>query len=484
MSLEDLLSTVQPFGQSMAAGKRSVGPRSAKYRVAARRLGGKFTPEGRQMLMKGEQLRLMEPNISTPESRNLINRGEEIKAAYASGGLKFAKDLKPLRRQWFQDVQAANLSAEDKEGIRQMFSQDFLDAGKELDAEAQRDFNLKNQKFGIQKARQDIQRNQQTLQTGSIALKQVKSDFNRQKEAIKNEADVTEEIFKIKKDLTLSKYRNGQDVFGDPNMTGEEAARIYGLKLLEGKEAEEAALKANKIAQDKLIEILAKKPNLTPSSLRALDALGQQVGTRVTRIEELEDRKTADRRALQSQLLNIGIPLGLKDLNFSNNDPETITSNLEKITNKITGNLNLTRGIKAREDRIKFIKEVSVLYISSLKDFPESSDDFENIPSSSKAGRDFLNGYLNRASGFMKRIGLEDPKLDKDLSDIRKEIEDEEWANSMGEVINRKYFAITSKIEDLFIEINGALYEPSLRQATKEEEEARKRAEGNYSSDE
>ena len=171
MSLEDLLSTVQPFGQSMAAGKRSVGPRSAKYRVAARRLGGKFTPDGRQMLMKGEQLRLMEPDISTPESRNLINRGEEIKAAYASGGLKFAKDLKPLRRQWFQDVQAANLSAEDKEGIRQMFSQDFLDAGKELDAEAQRDFNLKNQKFGIQKARQDIQRNQQIIKLGETTLR-------------------------------------------------------------------------------------------------------------------------------------------------------------------------------------------------------------------------------------------------------------------------------------------------------------------------
>ena len=480
MSLEDLLSTVQPFGQSMAAGKRSVGPRSAKYRVAARRLGGKFTPEGRQMLMKGEQLRLMEPNISTPESRNLINRGEEIKAAYASGGLKFAKDLKPLRRQWFQDVQAANLSAEDKEGIRQMFSQDFLDAGKELDAEAQRDFNLKNQKFGIQKARQDIQRNQQTLQTGSIALKQVKSDFNRQKEAIKNEADVNEEISKIQEDLRLSTYLRDENGNVIERQTPDGPVPIEML----GEDAEKARLKANKIAQDKLIEILAKKPNLTPSSLRALDALGQQVGTRVTRIEELEDRKTADRRALQSQLLNIGIPLGLKDLNFSNNDPETITSNLEKITNKITGNLNLTRGIKAREDRIKFIKEVSVLYISSLKDFPESSDDFENIPSSSKAGRDFLNGYLNRASGFMKRIGLEDPKLDKDLSDIRKEIEDEEWANSMGEVINRKYFAITSKIEDLFIEINGALYEPSLRQATKEEEEARKRAEGNYSSDE
>jgi hypothetical protein len=63
MAFEDFLS-VQPFGQSMSAGKRSVGPRSAKFRVSARRLGGKFTPEGRAMLMKGEELRLMEPNIS------------------------------------------------------------------------------------------------------------------------------------------------------------------------------------------------------------------------------------------------------------------------------------------------------------------------------------------------------------------------------------------------------------------------------------
>lgn len=479
MSLEDLLSTVQPFGQSMAAGKRSVGPRSAKFRVAARRLGGKFTPEGRQMLMKGEQLRLMEPNISTPESRNLIKRGEEIKAAYASGGLKFAKDLKPLRRQWFQDVQAANLSAEDKEGIRQMFSQDFLDAGKELDAEAQRDFNLKNQKFGIQKARQDIQRNQQILKTGRLGLKELKSDFNRQKEAIKNEASVSEEISKIQEDLRQATYLRDENGNVIERQTSDGPVPIEML----GEDAEKARLKANERALDAITGILATKPNLTPSSLRALDSVAQQAGKKVTRLESLEDRKTANQRAIQSQLLNIGIPLGIKGLDFSNNNPATITSNLEKITGKIEENLNLTRGRKATENRIKIIKEISVPYMASLKDFPESSDDFENIPSSVEAGREFLNGYLNRASGFMERIGLEDPKLDKILLDIRKEILAEEWANSMGEVINRKYFPIASKIEDLMLEINGSLFASPLKQATEEEEEARKRAEANYSSD-
>ena len=480
MSLEDLLSTVQPFGAS-GSRKRSVGPRSAKYRVAARRLGGKFTPEGRQMLMKGEQLRLMEPNISTPESRNLINRGEEIKAAYASGGLKFAKDLQPLRRQWFQDVQAANLSAEDKEGIRQMFSQDFLDAGKELDAEAQRDFNLKNQKFGIQKARQDIQRNQQILQTGRLGLKQAESDFNRQQEAIKNEASVSEEIFKIKEDLRRSRFR--RDEYGN-ELYIDQGDGTFKEDLLKGEEAEEARLKANERALDAITGILATKPNLTPSSLRALDSVAQEAGKKVTRIESLKDRKDANQRAIQSQLLNIGIPLGIKGLDFSNNNPATITSNLEKITGKIEENLNLTRGREATENRIKIIKEISVPYMASLKDFPESSDDFENIPSSVEAGREFLNGYLNRASGFMERIGLEDPKLDKILLDIRKEILAEEWANSMGEVINRKYFPIASKIEDLMLEINGSLFASPLKQATEEEEEARKRAEANYSSDE
>ena len=477
MSLEDLLSTVQPFGQSMAAGKRSVGPRSAKYRVAARRLGGKFTPEGRQMLMKGEQLRLMEPNISTPESRDLINKGEQIKAAYASGGLKFAKDLKPLRRQWFQDVQAANLSAEDKEGIRQMFSQDFLDAGKELDAEAQRDFNLKNQKFGIQKARQDIQRNQQILQTGRLGLKQAESDFNRQQEAIKNEAGVSEKINLIQQELNEARFMRDENNNVIQTQTPDGPVPME----IKGEEAEKARLKANRQAIDQITSILATTPNLTASSLRALDSLAQQAGKKVTRLESLKDRKDANQRAIQSQLLNIGIPLGIKDLDFSNNNPATITSNLKKITGKIEQNLNLTRGRKATEDKIKIIKEIAVPYMTSLKDFPESSEDYESMPDRVEAGREFLNGYAERARDFMERIGLEDPNLKQTLDNIIKEISAEEWANeATGAVIGSEYYSVASKIENLMIAINGSLYSPLLKQATEAEEEARKKAEEGY----
>tara|TARA_R100000664_G_C2759906_1_gene150275 strand:- start:10389 stop:11822 length:1434 start_codon:yes stop_codon:yes gene_type:complete len=477
MSLEDLLSTVQPFGQSMAAGKRSVGPRSAKFRVAARRLGGKFTPEGRQMLMKGEQLRLMEPNISTPESRNLINRGEEIKAAYASGGLKFAKDLKPLRRQWFQDVQAANLSAEDKEGIRQMFSQDFLDAGKELDAEAQRNFNLKNQKFGIQKARQDIQRNQQILQTGRLGLKQAESDFNRQQEAIKNEAGVSEEIFKIKEDLRQATYLRDENGNVIERQTPDGPVPMEML----GEDAEKARLKANERALDAITGILATKPNLTPSSLRALDSVAQQAGKKVTRLESLKDRKDANQRAIQSQLLNIGVPLGIKDLNFSNNEPATITENLRKVTKAIKNNLIITQGRKATEDKINLIKEIAVPYMASLKDFPESSEDYESMPDRVEAGREFLNGYAERARDFMERIGLEDPNLKQTLDNIIKEISAEEWANeATGAVIGSEYYSVASKIENLMIAINGSLYSPLLKQVTEAEEEARKKAEEGY----
>ena len=158
MSLEDLINT--PFGQPMSARKRTISPRSAKYRAAARRIG-KFTPEGRQLLLQGELMRMNEPNVATPESNRLMEDAETLKAAIATGGLDPAKDIVPLKRQFFNDVNASNLSAQDKEGIRQMFTDDLNKASQDAQAEEKRALEIQNQRFGVVAAQQGVDANKQ-----------------------------------------------------------------------------------------------------------------------------------------------------------------------------------------------------------------------------------------------------------------------------------------------------------------------------------
>lgn len=158
MSLEDLINT--PFGQPMSARKRTISPRSAKYRAAARRIG-KFTPEGRQLLLQGELMRMNEPNVATPESNRLMEDAETLKAAIATGGLDPAKDIVPLKRQFFNDVNASSLSAQDKEGIRQMFTDDLNKASQDAQAEEKRALEIQNQRFGVIAAQQGVEANEQ-----------------------------------------------------------------------------------------------------------------------------------------------------------------------------------------------------------------------------------------------------------------------------------------------------------------------------------
>ena len=162
MALEDLpdIEFSSPFGQSMSKGKKTVTPRSAKFRAAARRLGP-YTPEGRQMRLQGELLKMQEPNIATRESNNLIKDAEELKAATAAGLLDPVKDLPALRRVHFDNINASSLSAQDKEGIRQMFADDLNKAGQEAQAFAKRDLEIQNQRIGIEAARQGIEANKQ-----------------------------------------------------------------------------------------------------------------------------------------------------------------------------------------------------------------------------------------------------------------------------------------------------------------------------------
>lgn len=438
MSLEDLLSTVQPFGAS-GSRKRSVGPRSAKFRVAARRLGGKFTPEGRQMLMKGEQLRLMEPNISTPESRNLINRGEEIKAAYASGGLKFAKDLKPLRRQWFQDVQAANLSAEDKEGIRQMFSQDFLDAGKELDAEAQRDFNLKNQKFGIQKARQDIERNKQIIELGKTTL-------------------IDAQDAQIKKNLQLSNEPIVSDFIGT-KLTDIAKSQQESLGLSQ-EEQDVKGIQTRQKIENEVTQFIADNPELSQGSTTAIQNLLQNVGSDIRIAQQRQDRAEASRQAITSMLINQGAPIGFVP-NLNRKGVKGLTENLKDYAKARKADLDKRQGLKDRESREAAIDEITSDFMGSLSDLPTKRGD---TPQTQDQAELDLNSYLDRARAF---AGFAPPseigKINEAIEDLESKIDGDDWRGQNDGVKSDEYLKLMSSVRSLMRLINTSIYEPRTR---------------------
>jgi len=435
MAFEDFLS-VQPFGQSMSAGKRSVGPRSAKFRVSARRLGGKHTPEGRAMLMKGEELRLMEPNISTPESRDLINKGEQIKAAYASGGLKFSKDLKPLRRQWFQDVQTSSLSAEDKDGIRQMFTKDFLDGGKELDAEAQRDFNIKNQKFGIQKAKQDIQRNQQILQLGESTLIDAEDAQTKKGVQLDNEGKTSNFVGK-----KLTEISNTQEKSSDLSQ--------------EEKDVKDIQIK-QKIEND-ATRFLAKYPELSEGSRLAIQNLLQTVGSDIRVVQQRQDRAEAARQSITNMMVNQGGSIGfVPDLKLKG--VAGLTTNLDNFAaaQKIRiDNLRTERDRAVRQDAID---EVSSSYMGSLSDLPK---ELGQVPRTAEVAEANLKSYIARLKSFAEFAPSEELKrITEDIQGVESTINEEEWKGINDTVKSAEFLLIVSTIKGVMRDINSSIYKP------------------------
>jgi len=450
MAFEDFLS-VQPFGQSMSAGKRSVGPRSAKFRVSARRLGGKHTPEGRAMLMKGEELRLMEPNISTPESRHLINKGEQIKAAYASGGLKFSKDLKPLRRQWFQDVQTSSLSAEDKDGIRQMFTKDFLDGGKELDAEAQRDFNIKNQKFGIQKAKQDIQRNQQILKLGESTL-------------------IDAEDAQITKGLRWSNEGKASNFVGT-KITEIEVSREESSGLSQ-EEKDVKGIQTRQKIENEVTQFIADNPELSQGSMAAIQNLLQNVGSDIRIAQQRQDRAEAARQGITNMMVNQGLSIGfVPDVTLKG--AAGLTKNLEDFAAKQKIRIANLRAEKDREVRQDAINEVSSSFLGSLSDLPK---EMGQVPRGAPAAESNLNSYVVRLksfAGFAPPEALE--KIIKDIEDVEDTINEEEWKGINDTVNSAKFLLIVSTIKGIMRDINSSLYKSTtLIGLTDSQKKARK----------
>ena len=233
MSLEDLINT--PFGQPMSARKRTISPRSAKYRAAARRIG-KFTPEGRQLLLQGELMRMNEPNVATPESNRLMEDAETLKAAIATGGLDPAKDIVPLKRQFFNDVNASNLSAQDKEGIRQMFTDDLNKASQDAQAEEKRALEIQNQRFGIEAAQQGIEANEQLkeLRREEINIRAAQAqaalrEEDRAAEAEKNRQLVSDTIKQSSGIIRDAKARTLEDPEGAASMIAEAQGYLRDL---------------------------------------------------------------------------------------------------------------------------------------------------------------------------------------------------------------------------------------------------------------
>jgi hypothetical protein len=388
------------------------------------------------MLMKGEELRLMEPNISTPESRDLINKGEQIKAAYASGGLKFSKDLKPLRRQWFQDVQASSLSAEDKEGIRQMFSQDFLDAGKELDAEAQRDFNLKNQKFGIQKAKQDIQRNQQILKLGEGTLRDAEDAQIKKGLQLSNEGIVSNFI-----GTKLTEIANTQEEFSG---LSQEEKDVKGIQTRQ------------KIEND-TTQFLADNPELSEGSKLAIQNLLQNVGSDIRIAQQRQDRAEVARQGITNMMINQGGSIGfVPDLTLKG--VAGLTKNLEKFATAQKTRIDNLRAEKDRAIRQDAIDEVSSSYMGSLSDLPK---EVGQVPMNAQVAEADLKSYIVRLKSFAEFAPKEElEKIRENIGAVEDKIKEEEWKGINDTVKSAEFLLIVVTIKGVMRDINTSIYKP------------------------
>ena len=91
-----------------------------------------------------EMAKMQEPTIMRPEFRELEQAGRDIQAlqAQATGELDFDRDIAPLRGEFFNAVQAANLSDSEKNILTDKFAPQFAKAGlDQLDIEGKQTAN-------------------------------------------------------------------------------------------------------------------------------------------------------------------------------------------------------------------------------------------------------------------------------------------------------------------------------------------------------
>ena len=125
--------------------RRSLDRESSKLKRASRRLAKKgFRAEAGKLMAASEMAKMQEPTIMRPEFRELEQAGRDIQAlqAQATGELDFDRDIAPLRGEFFNAVQAANLSDSEKNILTDKFAPQFTKAGlDQLDIEGKQTAN-------------------------------------------------------------------------------------------------------------------------------------------------------------------------------------------------------------------------------------------------------------------------------------------------------------------------------------------------------
>tara|TARA_B100000902_G_scaffold3192_1_gene4030 strand:- start:27314 stop:28690 length:1377 start_codon:yes stop_codon:yes gene_type:complete len=421
MGLQDLIST--PFGQSMSSRRRTVSPRSARFRSAARRIG-EFTPEGRRLKLQGELMRMDEPNVATPESNSLMQQGEQLKAAYASGAFEGAKDLAPLKRQWFSDVNAANLSAQDKEGIRRMFVEDFDKAGTAADAEQKRVLDLKNQELAIKSTEQNLQAGKQLGELRAVGLDKAKRDFNQETEALNQRDEVQGALQKFNTDM--------QKIDTD-----------FTAGTLDVAQRDRDRKKA--IAD---LSIIGSKFMLDDNQVGAVNAALQQAGSEIryerSRAARKEDREFSREVSTQNFINSTAASIGHVP-DFAKSQQDQLKDALNAVKTFRKDQASLASNVKITEDINSIINELK----SSI---PLESDD---VPEEKTAAQVKLTSLL---SGLETYSSVLPPsaksEIDKEVTALKTKINNKEWvkvdpSTKKEVVVKQQYLLLADEIRNL-----------------------------------
>ncbi len=418
MGLQDLIST--PFGQSMSSRRRTVSPRSARFRSAARRIG-EFTPEGRRLKLQGELMRMDEPNVATPESNSLMQQGEQLKAAYASGAFEGAKDLAPLKRQWFSDVNAANLSAQDKEGIRRMFVEDFDKAGTAADAEQKRVLDLKNQELAIKSTEQNLQAGKQLGELRAVGLDKAKRDFKQETEALDQRDEVQGALQKFN--------TNMQEIDAAPAESDLDVAQ----RDRDRKKA---------IAE---LSIIGSKYRLDNNQVGAINAALQGAGSELrydrSRADRIEDREFSREVSTQNFINSTAASIGHVP-DFKEPQQDQLKKALKAVKTFRKGQASLASNVKITESISSAVTELK----SSI---PLESDD---VPDEKIAAQVKLTSLL---SGLETYSSVLPPsaksEIEKEVTTLKTKINNKGWVKvdrSTGKevVVKEQYLLLANDI--------------------------------------
>ena len=437
MALEDLkdIEFSAPFGQSMSKGKKTSSPRSAKFRAAARRLGP-YTQEGRQMRLQGELLKMQEPNITTPESNSLVEDAEKLKAATAAGLLDPIKDLPALRRQHFDNINASSLSAQDKEGIRQMFTDDLNKAGQEAQNFEKRNLEIQNQRVGIEAA-----------QHGIVANKQLKEQREFDIQISKAKAEEADRAASIAANADRQRENTAINL-------GKVGTKIQEAKNISVQDPEESNRLMNRAQSDLRNFVLNK--DLNAKQMSVINQMMAESGAESTfaREEVIKARDTKNKQdfAIRSQLLNFSVN---HPYNYVEGD--SITRNLKKFAkaDKAKVDRNIAAG---NVDSLRAGVNTKLTFLSKTINALPSEED--QVPSDVEVAKSQLQNGLAVIESMIAALPEESTKnIAKSITDVKGLINDENrWTEAVGSGRDRTLEVDEEKYLDMVAVIRGLVF--------------------------